>query len=270
MEQIPQSVIDKIQKLLNLKEGAESIGSLAEAENAGAKMQDLLMKYNLDLETVKAQSIADKVQVNVEEVYIDTEKYTRPHESFWVARLFYGVARNNLCVVWWIRGKFGVDIVGHSHNIALVSYICDQLMDKIRIAEKYAWKDYHDENPHGEKRGLFRRGFLEGASVGIDNRLQDEYIKMQTEANQFAVMIVSKKEEVKNYLYEKYPYLNPSNKPTPIPHDPNEKLKKIKIPKGPRENSSLMGFARGREAGNRMEINRGVGGNTNAIKGKIN
>jgi uncharacterized protein DUF2786 len=261
MEQIPQNIIEKIQKLLNLKEGAEAVNSLAEAENASAKLQALLMKYNLDLNQVASQNIANRAKVDIEEVYWDTSQYTKKSESFWIPRLFTGVARNNLCKVWWSRGNFVVNIIGHSHNLALVQYICEQLIAKIRIAEGHAWKTYNRDNPYGEKRGTFRRGFLEGAAIGIENRLEDEYYKMQTnhDNNPYAVMIVSKKKELDDWLKKKYPP-PPTRTPEELEELKKLKPKKFKLPKGPRQNSSRDGWHLGKEAGEKMEINKGVDG----------
>lgn len=283
MEQIPQNIIEKIQKLLNLKEGAEAVGSLAEAENAAAKMQDLLMKWNLDLNQVKSASIAAKAKISIEEVFVDTSKKTKKSESFWVPRLYVGVARNNLCKVWWGgAGEFYVNIIGHSHNIALVEYICDQLIDKIRIAEKFAWKDYYKENEGNswsEKRGTFRRGFLEGASIGITKRLDAEYENMQNHNdNPYALMIVNKKQEVEEWYREEYNVAAYEaereqerirwNNLTQAERDAErKKMPKIKMRKGPRQNSSSHGWDAGYEAGQSMEINKGV--NSTQSKGQI-
>lgn len=279
MQQVPQNIIEKIQKLLNLKEGAEAVNSLAEAENAASKLQDLLMKWNLDLDQVKSATIASKAKINIEEVYINTEGKTKHSESFWIPKLYAGVARNNLCTVWWSQGKFDLVIVGHSHNIALVEYICDQLIDKIRIAEKYAWKTYNNENrldDEKEKRGTWRRGFLEGAAFGIDARLTKDFQEMQEHNNNpYALMIVDKRKEVRDWLYEKYPFLDPNNRPIIKDDEPSEedkkkkRPKKIKYKKGPRQNSSSHGWHSGYKAGTNMEINKGVNSKTES-KGHIN
>lgn len=283
MEKIPDDILEKIQKIINYKESSEAIGNQEQVEVASLSLQKLLMKHNLSLDAITEASIEKRVRVNVEEVYINTEPLTKHSESFWIPKLYAGVARNNLCRVWCKNASFRVNIIGHSHNIALVEYICDQLIAKIRMSEKFAWKQYESQNKDNlwaEKRGTFRRGFLEGCAVGITNRLEDEYWKMEHgyDNNPLAVMIVSKKAEINEFLYTKYPsmrpgYINP-NPPEPsvelTPTGRVKKEKKYKPLKGPRKNSSTDGWFAGREAGKVMEINKGVKDQTNTIKGKIN
>lgn len=283
-EKVTDEAIRQIQKLLNFKESLESLGATQEnkvlLENAASKLQNLLMRFNLDLNQVKAASIAQKIRVSIEEVWIDTESKTKHSESTWIPKLYVGVARNNLCKVWYSsnqRNPFIVNIIGHSHNIALVDYICSQLIDKIRIAEKYAWKAYDkSENSWAkEKRGTWRRGFLEGAAYGIMTRLDRDYENMQNhDDNPYAVMIIDKKKEVDDWFYKEYPRMDPNwVDPNPEPEPSEEDIKKkrprkIKIPKGRRGNSSNHGWEIGHEAGKSMEINKGVG--TNQSKGHIN
>lgn len=271
MEKISEDLISKIQKIINFKESSEAIGNKEQTEVAAIKLQELLLKHNLSLDEVTAANVSNRIKVvAIEEIYVDTEEFTKPHESFWVPRLYVGVARNNMCRVWWGGPpKFVVNIVGHSHNLALVSYICEQLLAKIRITEIMAWKEYETNNPYGEKRGTFRRGFLEGASVGITQRLDDEYYRMQQENhNPLGVMVISKKAEVTEWLYNKYPSMRPGYRdPNPTIEIPVKRSKKIKLPKGPRKNSSTDGWQMGHEAGKSMSINKGVDGNTN--KGRI-
>lgn len=282
-EKVSDEAIRQIQKLLNYKESLESLDATQEnkvlLENAASKLQNLLMRFNLDLSQVAAASIAQKIQVNIEEVWIDTEDKTKHSESYWVSKLYIGVARNNLCRVWHNdlqNNRYMVNLIGHSHNIALVEYICDQLIDKIRIAEKFAWSDYNKKNPHGEKRGTFRRGFLEGAAYGIMIRLDRDYEAMSDHNdNPYAVMIVSKKKEVDEWLYQKYPMMDPNWVPPPSDEEePSEedirkkRPKKIKPRKGPRGNSSTDGWAIGHETGKVLNINKGV--DSTKSKGHIN
>ena len=50
----PESIIEKVQKLLRLQKGAEDIGSLEEAANAAEKVQTLLLKHNLEMADISA------------------------------------------------------------------------------------------------------------------------------------------------------------------------------------------------------------------------
>lgn len=224
MDKIDDNLLAKIQKLLNLQEGATAVGSYEEAENAASKIMVLLLKYNLDLEAVKAANIANKAKVSIEDVWVDTFEKTKHSESAWIQKLYISVARNNLCKVLWTSGQFLVRIIGKSHNVALVNYICDQLIDKIRIAEKYAWKIYFREyGETGEKRGTWRRGFLEGAAMGIGTRLQQDWDSMSDHGeNPYGLMRISNEEDINQYLYTLYPWMKPGYVDTREEEEPSE------------------------------------------------
>lgn len=273
---IDQKIIDKIQKLLNLAEGAEAVGSMAEAENAASKVQALLMQYNLDIETVKAS----KIQARAEffDGYVNLSDKQDKRESFWVPKLFNAIARHNFCKCF--PRQQGVYIVGEKSQVELVLYIAEQMVAKVRIAEKYAWKIY-DAKPEGrwdikEKRGTYRRGFFEGACHGIDQRLARDKRAMEHTFNPFAIMIVKKEKEVQDYWNEHY--LKPAEEKLKQMEAQEEqdringvkpkKEKAIKPRKGPRGLGSNAGWREGYDAGLVMDINKGIEGQSS--KGNLN
>jgi hypothetical protein len=193
-------IIEKIQKLINLEEGARSVGSLHEAENAAARLQEFLMKYNLDMETVKAATIEKKAEMD--NIVIECDEKQDKRESNWVPTLYIAIANNNLCTIYTNGTK--VRIFGHKINVSIVAYIAEQMIAKIRIAEKMSWASYEKANPDGEKRGTFRRGFFKGAGIGIGVRLRQQRRDMMQDTNPYAVMIVHKEQEVRGYIDEFY------------------------------------------------------------------
>jgi rRNA processing protein Krr1/Pno1 len=279
---IDQKIIERVQKLLNLKEGAEAVGSYAEAENAASRLQDLLMRYNLDLDTVRASTIEKKAEMSDEWIHCGDKQDKR--ESNWIPDLYYAIASNNLCKVW-IYDK-SVRIIGHKHNVALVSYITEQMIAKIRIAERQAFKIYETQGGF-EKRGTYRRGFFKGASIGIGVRLKKDKEVMTQDNNPFAVMIVSRESEVMEYIYEKWPHLRPENRAEQqrkaqekwdaLPEKEKERIvkeaereaKRQSRLKGPRQIGSTDGYYQGYEAGKKMQINSGVESSPNTTKGNI-
>lgn len=271
LDQLPEDLISKIQKLINLKEGAEAIGSLAEAENAATRLQQLLMKHNLDLETVRAHQINKKAEMF--DQWVDLRDKADKRESFWVPKLYGAIARNNLCFV--NVSEHGVWIVGEKHNAAMVMYIAEQLIAKIRIIEKSAWKIYEAaplERAWGqkEKRGTWRRGFYAGAAQGIDQKLKREAQEMQQENNPFAVMIVNRAKTVNDYLEEKY--WKPAEERAEAMTDKERKkaereTRKLMKRKGPREISSNDGYRSGYDTGLKINIDKGL--NQSQTKGNI-
>lgn len=271
---IPEGIFKKLQALFNLQEGATAIGSLEEAETAGLMAQKLLMKYNLSADEVSHHKIAQKAKMTNES--IQTGEMGDKREGDWITKLYTGVATSNLCKVSTTRGF--VRIFGHEINVALVLYICEQMTDKIRIVEKMAFKKYETTGGN-EKRGTFRRGFFEGAAVGVTTKLREEKQEMAT--NEFAVMIISKEAEVQEYLYELYPYLRPETQEERQKrsdeyaakinamtdkerkaHEKSIKGKPVKYLKGPKKLKSTQGWQQGYEAGKKLSINKGVDSNS--------
>lgn len=287
MNNIPQDLLDKIQKIINLKEGAESIGSLHEAETAALRLQSLLLKHNLDLETVQKSQI-NKKRESITDEHVDLRDQFNKVETEWVPKLYRVVAENYLCKVYWYTNS--VTIIGKKDNIAFVCYVCEQLVAKIRIIEKLMWAKYDEladvvPGPPKEKRGTFRRGFLNGAVDGINIKLRGEMSNAQKDYP-FAIMIVHNKEDIFNY--EMYGTTDPDevarkkeeeqkkrdkaskdladmiNAMTPEERKKWDKKQqkrgttKYRALKGPRQTSSTQGWRSGYEKGKNMDINKGL------------
>lgn len=267
--QLDPKIIEKIQKLINLEEGARAIDSKAEAENAASRIQEMLMKYNLDREQVMASQIKSKLEFF--DGWIDLTHLADKRESFWVSRLYYAIARNNLCKAY--PSNTSIWIIGEKHQVALVQYIAEQLLAKIRIAEKMEWKKYDADitNWQKEKRGTWRRGFYQGAAHGIDQRLERDGKEMEQTHNPFAVMIINKKKMVDDYMDEKYFKKQREEaeqraqweRDNPKAAEKQRKAaesraKKLAKRKGPRQISSNEGWRSGYDAGLNMEINKGI------------
>ena len=276
VDNIPKEVLGKLQKLMNLRDGAEAVGSLAEAENASARIQQMLFKYNLDLDDVKNVDIQKRLDsVKIVEEGVDLTDAFDKRETEWVPKLYVAVADNFLCKCFWYSTR--VTIVGKPHNIAFVCYLCDQLIAKIRIAEKLSWKGYDG----GEKRGTYRRGFYVGSVSGIYYKLKSELNKAHSADNPFAVMVVKEDKDLEDYLIygtndpheikkkqEENKRILESQKQRILDMTPEEGAaydkeqrkwsKKRANRKGPRQTKSNAGWEHGYEAGKNMEINKGV------------
>lgn len=64
------SILSKLKKLQRLYEGAKAINSEAEAQNAAAKIQNLLTQYNLSMVDLEA-AVDDEPKTNVTEEKLD-------------------------------------------------------------------------------------------------------------------------------------------------------------------------------------------------------
>ena len=134
-------------------------------------------------------------------------------------------------------------IIGESNNVATTLYMVEQLISKINIACKEAWKTY-SKNGGYEKRNTFRRGFLVAAVNAIGDKLdrQRDNIIHQPENKGMDLMIVTKAKMAEERMMELFPNLKfSSRRSTSL--------------------SGMSGAVQGYRAGSQMELNKGVDGN---------
>lgn len=232
-----ENVIAKIQKLINLKEGAEAIGNIHEAENAALRIQEFLFKHNLSMEDVENAEIKEKIRMVVTE--FDLNPHQAKTEAEWLFKLFGSIANHYLCKA--IRTRHGIikndqgvmKILGDTNNVAIVIYTVEQLISKIHIAEKMSWKNYLGP----EKRNTYKRGFLIGAVQGIDAKLSEQERQMTQENNSMALMVINKKKELEAFTLTKF-----------------NNIKYSRASGISSQDGSIHGYA----AGYKMNINKGV------------
>lgn len=233
---IPEHIYAKLQKLKNLKEGAEAVGSLAEAENAAAKMYDIMMKHNLNIDEVMAHNVEKKI-VMVHTKY-DLDEVQAKTEAGWVEKLINVLAHHCMCrVVKHSTNRHNYDqgmvtVLGEDQNVALVFYMLEQIIAKIQIAAKISWNGYVGH----EKRNTFRRGFLAGAVMAIHHKFQAQAIEYETNTSH-ALVLADKREKATEYMFSIF----------------------SKLKRGKSRQSNLSGrggYVNGQEAGRKMDVNR--------------
>lgn len=252
-QHLPPGLLDKLNKLRNLEEGAKSVGSHEEAANAAAKYQDLLLKYNLDEQAVVSHGIQKKAQMLTAE--FDLDLYQSKTESNWLNMLVNSVAHFCMCktvktVSAGERHRYDqgvITILGEKHNVATVFYLVEQLMSKIDIACKMSYKVYTGF----ESRNTFRRGFLIGAVQTIHVRFHEKEKEILEKSKQGAefgkvapntnmgLMIVDKRALATRFMNDKFPNL-------------------IKVKARAKSLTGNDGRREGIIAGSKMELNRGV------------
>lgn len=174
-----KSVLDKIQKLQALQQGAEAIGSLEEAANAAEKIQRLLLKFNLDLE----EALKHKKDPGIVQAIFDAADQFgySPKEGLWLPPLFTMVGKFFMCRVVHQRGEgknIYVIIVGRKENIEIAANAINNLVSSIRFFAKKEWLRY--QNYSDQKRGSFIRAYYQGAILGLSDSIRK--IKEQRES----------------------------------------------------------------------------------------
>lgn len=127
------AIIEKVRKLLAL---AERAGTEAEASNAMARVQEILTKYNLDIDAVKGAGEAS---------------FTQEHQEFewnqsWIRQVYMGVAHLYFCHMYYTPNGTDnqvITLVGKPVNLQTARYVADVIIATgKRMAKAYAQNAY--------------------------------------------------------------------------------------------------------------------------------
>jgi len=241
-EQVDNKLLEKIQKLLRLQQGAEAIGSLEEAKNAATRVTELLLKYNLDLEDVTGFVKPDEKDIRR---FNEREIENPKNEGQWIFKLYNTISKFNFCKMVVTQphgGKPWISLIGTKVNVEAVKFIADQLESRIRTAEKKAWSI----NTSTEKRNAFRRGFFSGAVTGIYNQLEEKR-NLEARANaKVTALVLSHDFKMKSFLDNEFGPLTNVRRTSRL--------------------SAVNGHHLGYQEGRSMNINKGVTGSSDNTK----
>ena len=170
-----ETVIEKIKKLNAL---AADMANENEAALAAAKVQALLMQYNLTMETVADKPDANPYEKNEEEL-----KCNRNTKG-WKAALYHVIARHNFCRIVNFPATTKIAVIGKRHNQEAVRYMFDYLEREIeRLAKKAAGYQL-------QKKAMYFRDYCNGAVRTINDRLKEQKEAMETtQAECFALVV---------------------------------------------------------------------------------
>lgn len=262
-----QDINSILSKLQRLYEGAKAINSEAEAQNAAAKIQNLLTQYNLSMVDLEA-AVDDEPKTNVTEEKLD-DSWQRKCGGFWDQLLLYGICKYNFCytivsgqythrinrngkMIFEKRHKYIV--IGEPQNIEVVKWLFNVLAGQLyRLALK-RYEEYREDDRQavmrlfvGEKkmhRGTFLRSYLAGAAKGVQDKLREERERELQAQVQVNALVLRHDQQLNDYVAENYKDLRAS-KPGHI--------------------GSYQAMQQGREDGRKVNITRGgiAASNTN-------
>ena len=198
-----ESILEKIQKLLELQNGAEAIGSLEEANNAAEKVQRLLTKYNLDLADVSLHTQKNSSDIGKFD-FQDAEN--KKNEGQWIFALYNGIAKHNFCRCVIRRfhqngmKKGYVTIVGSAVNVDVVRSLSIRMEERIRTFESRAWKNegqFYEKN-----RNAFRRAYFMGAAAGLEAQLRKAKEREMQENVKVNTLVIQNDAELEKRMME--------------------------------------------------------------------
>lgn len=238
-------LLDKIRKLQEKADSAKSLGNQAEAEAFALKVQELMLKYQVQ-ESELREATGGKMQMKG--IILNWMDLTNRHESDWVKFLIHKIAVGNMCraVGLTFDPQNGLYPTGQKHregdiwlggqpeNLEMAQYMIDQMVVRARMAAKTAFKTY--DGP--EKRNTFIRGFLRGFALGLGEKLLESLKQHTQEAtSSTGLMIIKNSQAVDLFTKSKFPNLSAT---------------------GAHKLSGKSGNEMGRETGRQTSIHRGI------------
>lgn len=197
-----ESVIQKIQKLLKLQYGAESIGSTGEAFQAAKMVRKLLMEYNLSMSDIDTSDGHDTMKIDKSVDISSGSKFG----NHWKFRLLGVIAQNNLCQAY-KRMDGRMFVVGTEDNVATVKEFYDYLVKVFlclgkKHLEKMELKDGivcgKTELPENIRK-KYMRSYLEGVPYG----LQENYDSLKPTSAETA-LAVCHREAIDDYISDNF------------------------------------------------------------------
>lgn len=236
MQNISDALLEKLNKLKNLADGAAAIGSMEEAAVAAEKYQILLLKHNLSEAEVNEHSQQKKIEMLVGN--FDSDEYSDYiKDVLWVQKLGKAVTYSCMCQFLKMDRGGKYLIIGDKTNVSVALYIIDQLVIKITNAMLVSHMKYKGS----ETKKQFYHGFLVGCVEVVSKKLYESERMAVAEDNKLAIVVRDKRQESRDYMLNNY---------------------RVTMSRGRSlGTNSNDGYGNGRQAGSGINIHKGVNGN---------
>ncbi|HZQ11018.1 MAG TPA: DUF2786 domain-containing protein [Anaerolineae bacterium] len=205
-----ESLLKKIRALMD--KTVENGATVAEAAIASAKVQELLLKYDLSISEVQDRPEDDPFVT--EDIFLQTEdgKHKWRKERWW---LELGIAVGEAFFCETLVAAHLVSYIGRKSDVEVATYTFNVLARSLRAISKKARSEYvkqkwgTDKQPlktmHGsEHPGVWYDSWFDGAVYEIRKKLREQSKLFTTDAKSNA-LIVLKAEQAEGYARNKYP-----------------------------------------------------------------
>lgn len=198
-------ILEKLRKLMNLKESATALGNESEANAAAAGITRLLMEYNLTENDIPEQEKLENPIVS-EEIPFKISTNGR-----WYSDLISVVCEYNMCRSL-IISKFNngrmkrseFEIIGRKKNVEVVLYLISFLSHQFIAIGKRNYEEYkHDciwkygKSP--KSLIMYLKSFLYGCVIGLSEKFDESKRILETE-NNITALVRTTKSEIDDFL----------------------------------------------------------------------
>ncbi len=228
--EITGDLIQRLQKVRALTESSAP----GEAAAAAAKLQEILLKYNLDMEDIEE----DSPEVDDRYVREDLELgATSGNMINWRRILLSGIARSLMCAAFGYQGTPKMVIVGQKHNIEIVRHFYDYLSYEISRLADVTWERARGRTrEHGRS---WKSSFYNGAVDVVVQRLEEKYKQVSRQDSQTRALALRSEQDLNDAVGN---LIGRVGKNTV------------------RQRHSKSGYSRGARAGKKFNLDRPVGG----------
>lgn len=199
-------ILEKLRKLMNLKESAEVLGNEGEANAAAAGITRLLMEYNLTEEDIPDQEKLENPIIS-EEIPFKAEM----SDGRWYCDLVSVVSEYNMCRSLIIsvpnngrmkRSKF--QIVGRKKSVEVVLYLISFLSHQFVSIGKRSYPQYKRDCmfKHGiypKSPAVYLKSFLYGCVIGLDEKFEESKRSLEENSN-ITALVLTTNTEIEDFL----------------------------------------------------------------------
>lgn len=201
---IPENLLAKIEKLIAMRDHENT--SQEESENAAKRIQEILLKYNIEQDTLN-KALGGKAKAEEYGILrFSMDKYQTKNDANWATGLLHVLALHNLCKVIQIDNVPGaktcyVHLIGTQVNVDVLLYLFNNIHQQIKEAESRAYKVYEGNITN---RNTYRRGYYRGAIAGINKKLQESTEELKKLNEGMGLMIISKQEQLDIFVQQEF------------------------------------------------------------------
>lgn len=173
-----QTIINKIQKLIRLRDGARAVGSEGEANAAAAGIQRLLTEYNMKLSEIEGTPEAeDESCIGRSDNYNTADNY----RSGWKRQLLYAICEYYYCRAYMITGTPRCAVYGTEMNRMAVEYAFNFLESTFARLSVIRFKETHGTfRIPTRHRDIWMASYLLGCAVGVREKLEEDKTEQVT------------------------------------------------------------------------------------------
>lgn len=205
METKKDKILEKLRKLMNLKESAKELGNEGEANAAAAGITRLLMEYNLTENDIPEQEKLENPIVS-EEIPFKAEV-----SGNWYSNLVSVVCEYNMCrnliVSTRTNGRMKRDkfeIIGRKKNVEVVLYLISFLAHQFIAIGKRGYPQYEHDciwmyGKHPQSLKVYLKSFLYGCVIGVNDKFEEGKKVLEKETN-ITALVRTTKSEIDDFL----------------------------------------------------------------------